>query len=128
MAGDGQNPEQWSSADKFAVVLETAPLNAAELAAYCRRKGLLMEQLERWRNEVHTVLSAGQSRAGTTERATDKKCIRELERDLRRKEKALVETAALLVLSRSAWLRSCRNGGPRLPFFFGSSDYFLFRC
>ncbi len=98
--GDGQNPEQWSSADKFAVVLEAAPLNAAELAAYCRRKGLLVEQLERWRTEVHTALTAGQNRAGATERATDKKRIRELERDLRRKEKALAETAALLVLSR----------------------------
>lgn len=94
--GDGQNPEQWSSADNFAVVLEAAPLNEAELAAYCRRKGLLVEQLER----VHTALTAGQNRAGATERATDKKRIRELERDLRRKEKALAETAALLVLSR----------------------------
>src|SRR5580658_10446216 len=37
--GDGKNPEGWSSEDKFAVVLETAPLNAAELAEYCRRKG-----------------------------------------------------------------------------------------
>ena len=74
--GDGQNPEQWSSADKFAVVLEAASLNAAELAAYCRRKGLLVEQLERWRTEVHTALTAGQSRAGATERTTDKKRIR----------------------------------------------------
>ena len=38
--GDGKNPEVWSSEDKFAVVLETAALNAAELAEYCRRKGL----------------------------------------------------------------------------------------
>jgi len=38
--GDGKNPEAWSSEDKFAVVLETAPLNEAELAEYCRRKGL----------------------------------------------------------------------------------------
>jgi len=75
--GDGQNPEQWSSADKFAVVLEAAPLNAAELAAYCRRKGLLVEQLERWRTEVHTALSAGQNRAGATERTADKKRIRD---------------------------------------------------
>jgi transposase len=35
--GDGQNPEQWSAADKFAAVLEAAPLNEAELAEYCRR-------------------------------------------------------------------------------------------
>lgn len=98
--GDGQNPEQWSAADKFALVLEAAPLNEAELGAYCRRKGLLVEQLERWRSEVHAVLAGGTSGTATSERATDEKRIRELEKDLRRKEKALAETAALLVLSR----------------------------
>lgn len=98
--GDGQNPEQWSAADKFAVVLEAAPLNEAELGAYCRRKGMLVEQLERWRTEVHAVLSGGQGGTVPSERAADKKRIRDLEKDLRRKEKALAETAALLVLSR----------------------------
>lgn len=98
--GDGQNPEQWSAADKFAVVLEAAPLNEAELGAYCRRKGMLVEQLERWRAEVHAVLSGGQGGTAKNERAADKKRIRDLEKDLRRKEKALAETAALLVLSR----------------------------
>jgi transposase len=98
--GDGQNPEQWSAADKFAVVLEAAPLNEAELGAYCRRKGMLVEQLERWRTEVHAVLSGGQVGTAPSERAADKKRIRDLEKDLRRKEKALAETAALLVLSR----------------------------
>src|ERR1700758_2353028 len=47
--GDGKNPEGWSSEDKFAVVLEAAPLNAAELAEYCRRKGLYPEQIAAWR-------------------------------------------------------------------------------
>jgi transposase len=98
--GDGQNSEQWSAADKFSVVLEAAPLNEAELGEYCRRKGLQVEQLERWRVEVHAALSGGQARSGEAERATDKKRIRDLEKDLRRKEKALAETAALLVLSR----------------------------
>lgn len=98
--GDGQNPEQWSAADKFAVVLEAAPLNEAELGVYCRRKGMLVEQLERWRSEVHAVLSGGQGGTTTSARAADKKRIRDLEKDLRRKEKALAETAALLVLSR----------------------------
>ncbi len=98
--GDGQNPELWSPADKFALVLEAAPLNEAELAEYCRRKGLLVAQLERWRTEVHAALSAEKSVSRASEQAADKKRIRELERDLRRKEKALAETAALLVLSR----------------------------
>ncbi len=38
MPGDGRNPESWSSEDTFAAVLETAAVNEAELAAYCRRK------------------------------------------------------------------------------------------
>lgn len=97
--GDGQNPERWSAPDKFAVVLETAPLSEAELAEYCRRKGLFVEQIRRWREEVQAALTNG-DKSRTTERAQDKKRIRELEKDLRRKEKALAETAALLVLSR----------------------------
>ncbi len=48
--GDGKNPEDWSSEDKFAVVLETATLNKAELAEYCRKKGLYVEQIAAWRN------------------------------------------------------------------------------
>lgn len=80
-------------------MLEAAPLNEAELGAYCRRKGMLVEQLERWRVEVHAVLSGNQGGTAKSERAADKKRIRDLEKDLRRKEKALAETAALLVLS-----------------------------
>jgi transposase-like protein len=34
--GDGQNPEDWGAADKFAMLLETAPMAEAELAENCR--------------------------------------------------------------------------------------------
>jgi transposase len=44
-----REPEGWSAADKFTVVLETAGLNATELSAYCRERGLYPEQVERWR-------------------------------------------------------------------------------
>ena len=44
-----KEPEGWSAADKFTVVLETAELNATELSAYCRQKGLYPEQVDRWR-------------------------------------------------------------------------------
>lgn len=99
MPGDGQNPEQWPPAVKFAVILEAAPLSEAELAEYCRKKGLLVEQLRRWRNEMQSALAGSDRRDRVEERAKDKR-IRELERDLNRKNKALAETAALLVLSR----------------------------
>ena len=44
-----KEPEGWNAADKFTVVLESAGLNATELSAYCRERGLFPEQVERWR-------------------------------------------------------------------------------
>lgn len=98
--GDGQNPEYWSAGDKFAVVLEAAALNEAELGEYCRQRGLLIEQIRRWKAEAQAALSSKNSNITSAQHAQDKKRIRELEKDLRRKERALAETAALLVLSR----------------------------
>ncbi len=43
-----KEPEGWSAADKFTVVLKTAGLNATELSTYCRESGLYPEQVERW--------------------------------------------------------------------------------
>ena len=42
-------PDGWSVADKFTIVLETAGLNATELTAYFRERGLYPEHVERWR-------------------------------------------------------------------------------
>lgn len=98
--GDGANPEQWSGADKLAVVLETAPLGEAELGEYCRRRGLHVEQVTRWRDEAQATLGGQTGAPRSSERMHDRKRVRELEKELRRKEKALAETAALLVLSR----------------------------
>jgi transposase len=44
-----KDPEGLGATDKFTVVLETAGLNATELSAYCRERGLYPEQVERWR-------------------------------------------------------------------------------
>lgn len=98
--GSGKNAEEWTSEDKFAVVLETAGFNAAELAEYCRGKGLFVEQIAEWKAACMSAnASAAQlKRSQQAQSKEDKKRIRELERDLNRKEKALAETAALLVL------------------------------
>src|SRR5660397_29236 len=45
---DGKNSEQWSSAAKFAVVLETASMNEAQLGEYCREQGRYSEQIAVW--------------------------------------------------------------------------------
>ena len=100
MPGDGKNPEGWSSEDKFAVVLEAAPLNAAELAEYCRRKGLYPEQIAAWRAacQAANANAAEQAREQRHQSKDDKRRIQRLEKELQRKEKALAEAAALLIL------------------------------
>lgn len=98
--GDGQNPEQWHSADKFAVVIETATLSEAELGEYCRKKGLLVAQVRAWRSACEGANAIVGERLSPAQRLQEKKRVRDLEKELRRKEKALAETAALLVLSR----------------------------
>ncbi len=99
---DGKNPEKWSSEDKFAIVLEAASLNEAELAEYCRRKGLYVEQITAWRKAClqANANSAAQAKAQREQSKRDRKQITMLERELNRKEKALAETAALLVLQK----------------------------
>jgi transposase len=98
--GDGHNPQQWRSEDKFAVVIETAGLSEAELAQYCRKKGLHVEQVRAWREACEGANASQEERVSPAQRAQERKRVRELEKELRRKEKALAEAAALLVLSR----------------------------
>jgi transposase-like protein len=101
---DGKNPEKWSSEDKFAIVLEAASMNEAELGEYCRHKGLYVEQIASWRkaclqaNASHAV----QVKEQREQTKKDRRQIKQLTRELHRKEKALAETAALLVLQKKA--------------------------
>ena len=44
-----KEPDGWSTTDKFTVELENAGLNATELSAYWRERGLYPEQVERCR-------------------------------------------------------------------------------
>jgi len=102
--GSGKNAEEWTSEDKFAVVLETAALNTADLAEYCRGKGLFVEQVAAWRAACMSANTSPvqQTRQQQAQSKEDKKRIRQLEKDLNRKEKALAEAAALLILRKKA--------------------------
>lgn len=95
--------DKWSSEEKFSVVLETATLSAVELSEYCRVKGLYPEQIKAWKLACiagNTATKQVKRVKTTPEQKSDKNRIKELERELRRKEKALAETAALLVLGK----------------------------
>jgi transposase-like protein len=100
-----KDPEGWGATDQFTVVLETAGLNATELSAYCRERGLFPEQVERWRQASQDanekpVLTLKEQKELERLRAQDQKEIKRLKQELRRKEKALAEAAALLIASK----------------------------
>ena len=101
--GSGKKtPEEWNGEAKLAVVLETASLNAEELSRYCRRKGLYPEQIGKWKQACieNAQLEPDRERESSEELKRLKKRYRALEKELRRKEKALAESAALLVLQK----------------------------
>ena len=103
-AGKWKNAVVWSSADKFGVVLETAHMNEAELAEYCRSKGLFVEQVADWREACQqaNAAPAERNRELRDQGKSDRNEIKQLKKDLQRKEKALAEAAALIILRKKA--------------------------
>lgn len=100
-----KSKNNWTSQDKFHVVLETATLSESEVAEYCRRKGIYVEEIKAWKNQclnANTVSTKEDPEELKSSLKEEQKKNKELQRELTRKEKALAETAALLVLRKKA--------------------------
>jgi hypothetical protein len=70
-------------------------------SVWCREQGVYPSELEAWRQSAMQALSAPEdARASPQQTRQDKRRIKDLEREVKRKDKALAETAALLVLSK----------------------------
>lgn len=95
-----RRPQDWTAEQKYAVLIEAASLSDEELGAFLREKGLRQANLTQWRQEMLTAL--GESKARPSKPSAETRRIRELERELARKEKALAEAAALLLLKKKA--------------------------
>lgn len=91
-----RRPEDWTPQERLRAVIEAEQLNDVELGAFLRREGLHEDTLKEWRASALEGL-APQRRPGTS---GDAKRVRELEKKVRRQEKALAEAAALLVLQK----------------------------
>jgi transposase len=91
-----KRPEDWTASEKFSAVIESMSLKDEELGAFLRNKGLHEAQLSQW----HASALAGLS--STKQGRGEQRHVRELEKDLLRKDKALAEAAALLILQKKA--------------------------
>jgi hypothetical protein len=93
--------ERWRAGARLEAVIATAALNEAGKSAWCREHGVFPADLDKWRASCTTALADPEDvRASPQATRADRKRIKELERDLLRKDRALAETAALLVLSK----------------------------
>jgi transposase len=93
----------WTAAARLQAVIATAALDEASRSAWCRENGVYPQQLQQWRDSATQALAAPEeARASPLQTKEDRRRIRELERELQRKDKALAEAAALLVLSKKA--------------------------
>lgn len=100
LPSSGKSTNQYSADDKLAVIIETASFNEAELGEYCRRKGIYPVQIANWKASMVQGLISGPSKADREQNQKQVRTIQTLEKDLARKEKALAEVVALLVLQK----------------------------
>jgi transposase-like protein len=89
--------KKWTAEQKLRIVLKATDLSDEELGAFLRREGVHEAQLKEWTKAATTALS---SKPKSKQASPETKRIRALEKELRRKEKALAETAALLALKK----------------------------
>lgn len=102
MPSGDDTPDGWNSVDKFNAVLQTASMSQTEIAEFCRAKGLYLEQIQRWKNACQNANDWNQKQSSELEkeRRKDRSNLKQLQAELRRKERALAEAAALLVLQK----------------------------
>src|SRR4051795_12016730 len=94
--GELASNQRWTPAARLEAGITTAAMDEAARSAWCREQGLFPAELEAWKHDA--IAGLGEPRAASAAEARQR--VKELERELHRKDKALAETAALLVLAK----------------------------
>ena len=92
-----RRPQDWTLEEVLAAVLEASKLSGEELGAFLRRKGIHQAHLDQWRERLAGAVKGESKPKG---RSPEARRVQELEKELRRKDKALAEAAALLMLQK----------------------------
>jgi transposase len=95
-------PNDKTAEEKLQAVFDTLQMSEEERGAYCRKHGLYMHHLEEWKKQILGGLQSIEPKEGKAEYRQFTAEIKELRRELNRKEKALAEASALLILKKKA--------------------------
>jgi transposase-like protein len=100
MKNKQERPQDRSPEEKLNALIAFENLPLDRRGEFLRKQGLHEEHLRAWRKQIEAALQPVNKQAERFERAADRRKIIELEKDLKRKDKALAETAALLILKK----------------------------
>lgn len=91
-----------SHADRFNHLLSTTQLDEQAMGVYCREQGIYSHQLAKWRDDFMTDSKTAKNEAQLKELRALKAEVQSLKKDLHKKDKALAEVSALLILKKKA--------------------------
>ena len=97
-----QRPQDKSATAKLQMVIDTADQTEEEQAAYCRKHGIYTNHLHEWKKQVLAALGAVNTKKHKSSQQKVTNEVKQLKRDLDRKDKALAEVSALLILKKKA--------------------------
>lgn len=99
-----ERPQDKSPEAKLQAVIDTCGKTEAEVGAYCRENGIHTHHLDEWKKQSLAGLSPTPTvnKKDKAEQQQAAKEITQLKRDLLRKDKALAEVSALLILKKKA--------------------------
>jgi transposase len=95
-----KRPQDWSLEERLDMVIACGSLDEDALSELCRGKGIYPHHVKQWKQGFADGLASGSRARQDSESRNLKHEIKDLKKELRRKEKALAETAALLVLQK----------------------------
>lgn len=102
---EDRRARDWSAEERFAALVETHAMSEEELGLWCRGHGVYTHELAQWRRDA--LGASAPAKASSESRAQAKRLRQEvttLRRELNRKDRALAETTALLVLQKKVAL------------------------
>ena len=97
-----KRPKDWTAEESISAIIETGCMNDEDRTSWCRKKGIFIHNLDQWKKDAISAVIPKPNKEQIEEHKTLKKEISALKKDLSRKDKALAETAALLILKKKA--------------------------
>lgn len=101
-AAQPSRPQDWPLETRLKAVIDCEPLDDEDVNAYCRKRGIYAHHIKQWKQDFATGSAVTAKDKSSSEAKRLREENRQLKKELKRKEKALAEAAALLVLQKKA--------------------------